>query len=338
MKASRFSMRGGRVRYAREHVPAGSRSGVEPWSVILAGGEGERIKPFIKRWLKRHKPKQYCAFVGTRSMLQHTLARADLLSPRERQLTVIKRSHLGDARLQLAGRPLKTVILQPENCDTGAGVFLPITYIRKRDPDATVLVYPSDHFIYPEDRFAEIVNGAVQTADEFPEKLVLLGVAPDSPEPDYGWIIPGKDRGWVDGRMVSSVRSFLEKPGAAGAQAAQESGGVWNTLIFAVRVETLWSMGKSCFPEMMPLFEQLGSAIGTPAEGALLDAIYRIMPVRNFSSGLLSKVAERVVVIELEGVFWSDWGRPERIAETLRRMDKTPAFPWACLESEFQAP
>ncbi len=270
-------------------------------------------------------------------MLQHTLARADLLSTRERQITVIKRTHLGDARPQLFdGRPLGTVILQPKNCDTGAGIFLPLTYVRARDPHATVVVYPSDHFIYPEDKFVEAVAGALHAAREFPDDLVLLGVVPDSAETDYGWIVPGGNLGWSDGRRIRTVQAFLEKPGPAQAEAAMSAGGLWNSLIFAVKAETLWRMGLHCFPELMRLFEQLGEAVGTPREGAILEGIYEIMPVRNFSSGLLTRVVEHVVVMELDGVLWSDWGRPERIADTLRRMDKTPAFPWACLKPGIQ--
>lgn len=306
-----------------------------PWSIILAGGEGERIKPFIMRWLKRHKPKQYCAFVGTRSMLQHTLARADLLSRRDRQVTVIKKSHLSDARHQFTGRTLETVLLQPNNCDTGAGIFLPLTYVRARDPHATVVVHPSDHFIYPESRFAEVVSAAVHAAKLYPGNLVLLGVFPESAEPDYGWIIPGEELS-CPGIRIRRVQGFLEKPGPVQAQAAMSSGGLWNTLIFAVKAETLWSMGRRCFPEMMRLFEQLGAAIGTPREKAILEGIYHSMPVRNFSSGLLTRVVEHVAVMELDGVVWSDWGRPERIVDTIRRLDKTPAFPWACLKPEIQ--
>ncbi len=69
----------------------------------------------------------------------------------------------------------------------------------------------------------------------------------------------------------------------------------------------------------------------------MLEEIYKSMPVRNFSSGLLTRVIEHVAVMKLEGVFWSDWGKPERIADTIRRMDKTPAFPWACLKPEVQS-
>jgi mannose-1-phosphate guanylyltransferase len=58
------------------------------WSVILAGGEGERLKPFIRQWLGHERPKQYCAFVGTRSMLQHTLDRADQITPPEHKVSI----------------------------------------------------------------------------------------------------------------------------------------------------------------------------------------------------------------------------------------------------------
>ncbi len=331
---SAWCMTGGSVHGSSQPVPAGPPSNGGPWSIILAGGEGERIKPFIMRWLRRHKPKQYCAFVGTRSMLQHTLARADLLSTRDHQLTVIKRSHLRDARHQLAGRSLKTVILQPQNCDTAAGVFLPLTYVRRRDPDATVVVYPSDHFIYPEDKFVEVMTRVIRAAETLSDKLVLLGVTPDRPEPEYGWIIPGESLALRDGRDLKGTRTFVEKPGRREAEAARASGGLWNTLIFAVKVKTLWGLGTHCFPEIMRLFERLASVIGTSRERAVLREIYEIMPARNFSSGLLARVVDHVAVAELGGVTWSDWGRPERIAETLQRMDKTPAFPWACLKAE----
>lgn len=59
------------------------------WSVILAGGEGERVRPLIERWLGRHKPKQYCTFVGSRSMFQHTVDRATRLTPSKRTVDVV---------------------------------------------------------------------------------------------------------------------------------------------------------------------------------------------------------------------------------------------------------
>jgi mannose-1-phosphate guanylyltransferase len=75
------------------------------WSVILAGGEGERARPFIEQWLGYHKPKQYCTFVGKRSLFQHTVDRADRLTAPERRVTVAAESHREHIRLQMEGRP-----------------------------------------------------------------------------------------------------------------------------------------------------------------------------------------------------------------------------------------
>ena len=90
------------------------------WSVILAGGEGERTRPFIEQWLGYHKPKQYCSFVGNRSMLQHTWDRADHLTPPKQKVTVIAQNHFREVLSQSENRSSGQVIGQPHNCDTAA--------------------------------------------------------------------------------------------------------------------------------------------------------------------------------------------------------------------------
>jgi len=305
------------------------------WSIILAGGEGTRLRALVHRWLGRPKPKQYCAFVGTRSMFQHTLDRASRLTPPERMVTVVAHSHRHDALAQLDGRGSNTLLFQPANRDTAAGVFLPLTYIRARAPHATVVLYPSDHFVYPEARFLDTVRRAVRLAASQPARVVMLGVAPDRLELDYGWIQPGQPLTDLPGEPGQAVHSFLEKPDAAQADAALRTGALWNTLVFAAHVDLLWTLGWHCLPDMMPHFERLSQAIGGPEEGRALEAIYQDMPAKNFSSDLLQRVPEQLAVVELTGVLWSDWGKPERIAETLRRIDRQPAFPLTCLEHPF---
>ena len=305
------------------------------WSIILAGGEGTRLRSLVHRWLGRPKPKQYCTFVGTRSMFQHTLDRATRLTPPDRTVTVVAHSHRRDALAQLDGRSGSTMLFQPANRDTAAGVFLPLTYIRAKAPQATVVLYPSDHFVYPETRFIEVVGQAVRIAKSQPDRIVLLGVAPDRLELDYGWIQPGKPLADLPGEPVQIVRSFLEKPDAAQADAALRAGALWNTLVCAANVELLWTLGWQCLSDMMPLFERLSQAIGGPKEGRALKTIYREMPARNFSSDLLQRIPEKLAVIELTGVLWNDWGKPERITETLRRIDRKPAFPLTCLDHPF---
>lgn len=306
------------------------------WSVILAGGEGERVRPLIERWLGRHKPKQYCTFVGSRSMFQHTVDRATRLTPPKRTVAVVARGHRPDALAQLKQRGLGTLVLQPENRDTAAGIFLPLTYVRARDPGATVVIYPSDHFVYPEWRFQDVVRQATDVAESLSDRVLLLGVMPDRLELEYGWILPGAPLpvGTLDA-TVQTVRAFLEKPSAAQADAALSTGALWNTFVMVSKVSTLWELGRQCFPDLIPLFERLGQALDTSAEGRVLNSIYEAMPKKNFSSDLLQRVPQHVAVMELTGVLWSDWGKPERIVETLRRIAKTPAFPPACLDQPF---
>ena len=178
------------------------------WSIILAGGEGERLRPFVERWLGCHKPKQYCAFVGTRSMFQHTLDRADRVALPEHRVTVIARDHLIDCRAQLNDRNRGIIVEQPLNCDTAAGVFLPLTYVRAHDPTATVLIYPSDHFVHPEERFTHVLRAAVLAAECLENRLIMLGVAPDTMELDYGWIHSGREIGCLEGHSVRTVEAF----------------------------------------------------------------------------------------------------------------------------------
>ena len=71
----------------------------------------------------------------------------------------------------------------------------------------------------------------------------------------------------------------------------------------------------------------MGQSIGTPREREVLEVTYRMMPVRSFSAHLLQRVPEQLAVMRLTHGLWSDWGRPERIAETLRYIGKEPAFP-----------
>lgn len=134
---------------------------------------------------------------------------------------------------------------------------------------------------------------------------------------------------------VQTVRAFLEKPSAAQADAAVSAGALWNTFVMVGKVSTLWELGKQCFPDLIPLFERLGQALDTSEEGHVLNSIYKAMPKKNFSSDLLQRVPQHVAVMELTGVLWSDWGKPERIMETLRRISGTPAFPPACLDQPF---
>ncbi len=295
------------------------------WSIVLAGGDGVRTKDFVRRWLGHEKPKQYCTFVGSRSMFQHTLDRAARLTPWERVVVVAARHHQDEIWPQIDGRPAGMVLFQPKNVDTAAGIFLPLTFILTRDPAATVVIYPSDHFISPEDSFLSAVKQAVQGSTGLGGRPVLLAAMPDSLELEYGWIKPGRVLGWAGKAAIHAVETFYEKPDEGIVREARATGSLWNTMVLAAKGKELWRLGRKCFPEMMSLFEQLKKVIETSEVLSVLDAIYESIPCRNFSSHLLQCMPERLAVMEMRDILWSDWGNPERILSGLENFGKRRA-------------
>jgi len=306
---------------------AGDKGTVIPhlWSIVLAGGEGTRLAPMIKQWLGEERPKQYCTFTGTRSMLQHTVDRADCLVAPDQRVTVVAAHHEEEANRQLQRRG-GTLVLQPGNRDTAAGVYLPLTYVRAADPGATVVIYPSDHFIHPEEKFTEAVRHAVLAVELLEDQLVLLGMRPEGKELEYGHIRLDRRLGRYGAHSLWTVGRFIEKPGAQMAQALGENV-LWNTLVIVAKVGMLWRLGIKILPSMMRLFETFQPAIGSPRECQVLKGLYASMPVRNFSSDLLEQAPHKVAALEVSGVRWSDWGRTERITESLRQIGKASAFP-----------
>ena len=119
----------------------------------------------------------------------------------------------------------------------------------------------------------------------------------------------------------------MEKPSAKIAREVRENGGLWNTMVMAGKVETIWRLGWRYVPEVMCRFEYLLEAIDTPREATVTSSIYRDMPRENFSFHLLQRTRPHEVgVVELDGVHWSDWGRADRIAQSLKRLGLRPAW------------
>jgi mannose-1-phosphate guanylyltransferase len=106
--------------------------------IVLAAGEGMRLRPFIRRLKGKDLPKQYINFIGTRSMLEHTFHRVGTPIPPDRLFTVVARDHLTYPEVcrQLSDRPEGRVILQPENKETGPGILLPLIHADKFYPGA----------------------------------------------------------------------------------------------------------------------------------------------------------------------------------------------------------
>ena len=331
--------RGGSRRCSKERsskdLPRNSGS---LWSLVLAGGHGERLRGFTEQWFGAYRPKQYCAFMGNQSMIQHTWKRAKALCPAQQVVTVMDQSHWGYVRTQLIQETLGRVVWQPENRGTGPGVFLPLSYIRAHDPDATVVLWPADHFVFPADPMMQLIHQAVSLVREQPQRMVLLTVPPQSQEQDYGWVLPGALVPHPGGVQVREVRRFVEKPQDSQLEEIALGGGQWNTLILIANIQTLWEAGRQCIPEVVMPIETHGNGIGTSHERQILMNLYRTMPTRNFSSDLLSLIPQQLTMMELTGVYWSDWGRPERIRETMAFMGRNVPFGKGGAEESISCP
>ncbi|MCX5771714.1 MAG: sugar phosphate nucleotidyltransferase [Candidatus Hydrogenedentes bacterium] len=314
-------------------------AGPSRWTVVLSGGEGRRMRPLISRWLGVSRPKQYCTFSGTRSMLQHTLDRAAMISEPERTIVVIGSGHRGFFESALSGEFGGMVMEQPSDCGTAAGVLLPVNYILQQDPDATVVVLPSDHFVYPESSFVDQLDEAASMAEFWTRHLILLGAVPDRPETDYGWIEPST-RKRSPGRELRGVLNFYEKPCKAEAERFYRHQWLWNTMIVAAKAQALWSLGGQLLGELTARLESVSAVMRAVAQDRVdashldvaLAHVYRDLPCSDFSRHILQRAPESSAVVPMAGIEWCDWGRPERISATLAALGAEPAFPMHALE------
>jgi len=294
------------------------------WGIVLAAGEGTRVREFLRQLCGGRGIKQFCAVLDSRSMLEHTLARVERLIPRERILVVVSQHHQVEVTQHLAHWPAENVISQPLNRDTAPGILLPLTYIAQRDPLATVTVFPSDHFVVTEDPFLAAVGRAVAEVQHFPRQLILLGARPEQAEGDYGWIEPA---GHESSRESRAVLRFVEKPSRAQAGELMARGALWNTFVFAARATTLWAMVRQTAPDLADAFDRIGSVLRLCSSYApcFTEHAYERMHAVNFSSGVCEPLVSWLRVLPLPAVGWSDWGIAERIVASLRHLGKLDA-------------
>lgn len=295
------------------------------WAIVLAGGQGERMAPFVHQWLGHARPKQYCRFVGEKTMLEHTLERARGLVTGDRVLTVAAEGHQGFLADALPGYT-GDVVYQPAARGTAPGIFLPLALIAATaTPAAVVHILPSDHFIRSREHFVRHLRLAERIVRADPGRLVLTGAMPNCAETDFGWIAPGRAVSG-DGWAALAVRNFQEKPSAASATRYLQSGYLWNTMIVSSTVEALWQLACARLPAMMERFNGLRAALPASGREAAIRGAYAAMPAHDFSKDLIEQSSERCLLLPFKGIAWSDWGRPERIAASAAEFGLQPNF------------
>jgi mannose-1-phosphate guanylyltransferase len=246
-------------------------------------------------------------------MLQLTLDRIKKLIPAEHILTIVNKDHLHFAAQDLSTQPQDTIIVQPYCRETASGILLSVLHAYMRDPNAFVAIFPSDHFIVEEDIFMEHIASGFIFAKQCPQYLVILGIAPEYPDVEYGWIEKGDVIFRHKNREIYRVRRFCEKPSGLNAFTLHREGCLWNTFVMIGSAITLLNLFRSQLPELYFSFQGIVPHLRTASEESVLQDIFLSLPALNFSHTVLEKVPDHMCVIQLDGVYWSDWGNERRI-------------------------
>jgi mannose-1-phosphate guanylyltransferase len=299
------------------------RGATGPWAIVLSGGEGGPLRPFIRRVLGLDRPTQYVPLLGPRSPLGQTLDRLALAVSVDRTVVSTVRSHtayIAEAFQGCAAPPY--VLVQPEDRGTAAGALYPAHWIGRRDPEATVVIVPSDHFIVGEATLMAQVLDAVRALERHPGRIVLLGAPANAPEGDDGWIEP--DAPLDDGGLLSTVRRLWPRPPDAPAPSVLAADGLWNTAIVVTRVAALLRLGESALPEMSGRLARIGRFVGSDDEPAAVHQAFALMTRARLFGDLLAPHAQHLAVQPLQGVTWSDLGSARRVTDVLTRVRTRP--------------
>ena len=279
------------------------------WAVVLAAGEGTRLRSLTTDESGISTPKQFCSLDGGPSLLQLALSRAERQVAPERVTAIVARDHERWWRDELGRLPAENRIVQPRNRGTAAGVLLPILGILERDPQARVLVLPSDHFIGVEGVLARSVGQALGHLDDEPDRLVLMGIEPDEADPQLGWIVPEPG---APATKPQAVERFVEKPEEKIAREVMARGGVWNSFIFVAQARTIVEMFERRLPETLKSLRR------GQRDRETLERVYEELAPADFSRELLQGSESRLRVLGVPRCGWSDLGTPDRVRRCVR--------------------
>jgi len=294
-------------------------------AIVLAGGDGTRLRALTRRIAGEEIPKQFCAVTGPTTLLEETLARAAHAACPARLITVVTRGHERHYRPLLRGIAPELVTIQPDNRGTAPAILYSLMQLDRIASDCAVAIFPSDHYVSDETVFMRHVVSAYEIVEQRPELAIVLGIAPTNPEPGYGWIEPGPPIG-IKGASLLSVRRFIEKPTAVLADALFRTGSLWNSFVIVARVSTLLRMYVVALPRLYRRFAAVQGKIGSRSERDAVERLYASLATTCFSAEVLAKCPAFLAVLPVRGIEWSDLGEPWRVIETLARMGVQPRW------------
>ena len=292
------------------------------WSLVLAGGDGNRLRALTTRPCGTSVPKQYCSLHGGQSLLEDAIARARRVVAPDRLCTIVAQQHREwwtESQALLEALELGNLIVQPRNLGTGIGILFSLLHILAKDPQAQLVLLPADHYV----RNEEALNGAILAAlarlDRNADRPIILGLEPDEADTDLGYVLPGDP----DPFGGHAVARFIEKPGYSVAREIIDAGGLWNTFIMVASARTLLDLFMPRYASLvmeMQVGLAKGQTAGSPTGSwpALLS-LYDRLPELDFSRDLLEGRAADLCVVRVPPCGWSDLGTPRRVGEIVQK-------------------
>jgi mannose-1-phosphate guanylyltransferase len=297
---------------AARSTPRGSQ-GSHRWGVILAGGDGQRLLPLTRIITGDDRPKQFCALTGGKTLLQRTRLRVSRAIPEMQTLLILTRKHENYFAGEVKEVEPSCLLIQPHNHGTATAIAYCVTRLRQMDPHGLVAFFPSDHHFANDEAFIEHIDCAFAQARSQPERVILLGIEPETPEEDYGWIEPGPPLAAESTNEFFEVTRFWEKPARAVALHLMHRGCLWNSFVMVGAVGAFISIIQRTLPHLLACFESLWATTAPGMEHRALDGLYLGVPAANFSDEVLSARPSGLAVMRARGLGWTDLGEPERV-------------------------
>jgi len=279
------------------------------YCIIMAGGFGSRFWPICRD----SSPKQFIDILGKgKSMLQTTFARFEQVCPRENIVIVTHRNYVEQVREQIGGLLPYQVLCEPTRRNTAPCVAYAAAVIHELNPQANVVVTPSDHAIFGEGRFVQDVEQALELTSHC-DCIVTLGVRPTTPNAQYGYI-QFEEASAPDARNLHRVITFTEKPPVEMARQFIATGEFfWNTGVYVWSMATLRKAYEHFLPEVASSFFGLGMA-STDEE---VEQVYSLSESISVDFGIMEH-AENVYVLEAS-FGWSDVETWDSLYGTVQR-------------------
>jgi hypothetical protein len=182
------------------------------WAIILAGGDGSRLLPLTRRIAGDDRPKQFCPIINGNTLLHDTRKRIALALEPRKTMFVLTEKHAHYYNDELADVSRENLVVQPRNAGTAPAILYSLVRLEQINPAAVAGFFPSDHYFSNDQAFMYEVQRAFSAASLDPNLIVLLGIEPEGPDEEYGWIEPEREISANETAGFWRVRRFWEKP------------------------------------------------------------------------------------------------------------------------------